>query len=395
MKTVLIVDDDVNIGRLFDYALQKAGFSVMVARDGSQGLALAIKQPPDVAVLDVMMPGVHGYELCRRLRANPQTAHIKIVFLTARTQPVDEQEAMRAGADRFLSKPVMPGELVDEIESLLALEREEVSLHTRPLPGIRQRRTAESEPEAKSRGRLVACFSPSPGVGVTTLSVNLSLAFALLLRAKVPLVELHATQGSVLPAFGLGPESLRGNLRAAGEDLSWDTLLQHLVNHPSGVRILPGPPPDSEVPPVLSRQALSILLSRFPLVLTDTSSEPDTRVQSALLTADLILLMTTPEPPVLRAVAQLIQALRSLEYPNQQILLVVNNVRPKPDISIEQIRKGMRRPVFGIIPHEPRMKEMIRAGQPLLIAEPRSAVAQAIGRMSTQIAQGFRLIASA
>jgi MinD-like ATPase involved in chromosome partitioning or flagellar assembly len=161
------------------------------------------------------------------------------------------------------------------------------------------------------------------------------------------------------------------------------------------VRILPGPPPDSEVPPVLSRQALSILLSRFPLVLTDTSSEPDTRVQSALLTADLILLMTTPEPPVLRAVAQLIQALRSLEYPNQQILLVVNNVRPKPDISIEQIRKGLRRPVFGIIPHEPRMKEMIRAGQPLLIAEPRSAVAQAIGRMSTQIAQGFRLIASA
>jgi MinD-like ATPase involved in chromosome partitioning or flagellar assembly len=230
---------------------------------------------------------------------------------------------------------------------------------------------------------------------VTTLSVNLSLAFALSLRAKVALVELHTTQGSVLPAFGLGPESLRGDLRAAGEDLSWDALLQHLVSHPSGVRILPGPPPGSDVSPVLSRRALSVLLSRFPLVLSDTSSEQDTRVQSALLTSDLILLMTTPEAPVLRAVTQLIQALRSLQYPNQQILLVVNNVRSKPDISIEQIRKGIRRPVFGILPHEPRMKEMIHAGQPLLIAEPRSAVAHAIGRMCTRIAQGFRLNASA
>ena len=108
MLKALIVDDDRNIVKLLNFTLQNAGFSVTTARNGDEGLALAKAHSPDVVIVDVMMPGMHGYDLCRRLRASQGTAHAKIVFLTARSQPIDEQEARKAGGDLFLSKPVMP-----------------------------------------------------------------------------------------------------------------------------------------------------------------------------------------------------------------------------------------------------------------------------------------------
>jgi MinD-like ATPase involved in chromosome partitioning or flagellar assembly len=207
----------------------------------------------------------------------------------------------------------------------------------------------------------------------------------------MPLVELHPTQDNLLPMLGFGSESIRGNLRATGHELGWDTLVLHLVDHPSGVRVLPAPPPGSNVPPLLTRQALSLLLAMFPLALVDAASELDARVQSALLAADLILLVMTPEVPAIRATLRAMQALRTLEFPERQILLVVNNLLPRATVPIDQIRKGMRRPIFAVIPYEPGMRDVSRAGRPLLVAQPRSPAAQAIGRISVQLARGFKL----
>jgi CheY-like chemotaxis protein len=408
VKRILIVDDDPNLGKLFDFALQKAGFEVLIARDGNQGLAMAMEHRPDAAVLDVMMPGFHGYELCRRLRADPGTAHIKIIFLTARTQPIDRQEAMRAGADLFLSKPVLPADLVQEIRTLLGIEGEsapespemesEPELKDVPEPE-RQERPAAARPAAvrpsRAKGHLLVCYSPSSRVGVTTLSVNLALAFALSRRAETPLIELHPTPSDVLSTLGLGTESLRGNLKATGNELSWDTLLLHLVDHPSKVRVLPAPPLGSDVPPLLTRQAISLLLFRYPLVLADAASELDARVQSALLAADLIFLVTTPQTAALRSALQSLQELRALEYPERQILLVVNQIQPQAEIPVEQIAKGIRHSVFAVIPHEPAMSETARTGRPLLALRPKSPAAQVIARMAIKIARGFNLPAPA
>jgi pilus assembly protein CpaE len=226
---------------------------------------------------------------------------------------------------------------------------------------------------------------------VTTLSVNLALAFAVSLQVEMPLIELHPAQDNVLIALGLGSESLRGNLRATGSELNWDTLVLHLVEHPKGVRVLPAPPPGSDVPSVLTRRAMSLLLSRYPLVLVDAASELDARVQSALLAADLILLVMTPEATVIRSALQAIQDLRALEFPERQILLVMNNVQPQPDIPVAQIAKGIKRPIFSVIPYEPGMRDTIRTGRPLLLTQPGAPASRAIARISTQLAQGFKL----
>jgi CheY-like chemotaxis protein/MinD-like ATPase involved in chromosome partitioning or flagellar assembly len=393
VRQVLIVDDDPNICKLLAFALERAGFAATTAQNGDQGLALATQKPPDVAILDVMMPGVNGYELCRRLRADTRTQRIKIIFLTARSQPIDEQEALKAGADRFLSKPIMHEDLVREINLLLPDEESAVSAPSTPEPETTavEKEHTKITPPSRTRGRLIVCFSPSSRVGVTTLAVNLAVAFSASLRARTPLFELHTVQDSVLPAFGFGSESIRGNLRATGDELNWDTLIFHFLDHPTGVRVLPAPPPGTNVPPVITRQALSLLLSKYPLVLADAASELDIRVQSTLLAADLILLMITPEVTSIRAAIQTIQNLRALDFSEQQILLIVNNVHRQPQVPVDQIAKGMRRPVFSVIPHEPEVQNAFRSGRPLLVASPRSPASRAIGRIAMQLARAFNI----
>ncbi|MFN2156094.1 MAG: response regulator, partial [Anaerolineae bacterium] len=193
MKRILIVDDDPEICRLVEFALQQAGFAVLIAEDGQKGLAMAREHQPDVAILDVMMPSMHGYELCRRLRADPRTAEAGIIILTARSQPIDEQAAMKAGADLFVAKPVVLSELVERVQALL--HKVEQKAATAPLPRPKPKPAAKTEPIAKNGGRLVACLGPVPGTGVTTLAINLALAFAAWQRNAIPLVDVGGAPG--------------------------------------------------------------------------------------------------------------------------------------------------------------------------------------------------------
>ena len=391
MKQVLVVDDDRNIGKLLDFALQQAGFAVLIARNGDEGLMLAAEYHPDVAILDVMMPGMNGYELCRRLRADPQTTHARIIFLTARSQPIDERAALSAGADLFLSKPVLPDELVTHIQTLLLEEKQILSAPPEPEQPVEKEPELAAPPPVKPKGRLIACFSPTPKTGVTALSVNLALGLAVSLRKQVPLVELHKAPSGVLTALGLEADLHRGNLQATGPKVNWDTLLLHLVEHPAGVRILPAPPHESEVPPILTEQAVSLLRTRFPVTVADVEHTLDERVKPVLLAADAILLLTTPDVPAIRLMVQAMQALRKLEYPGRQVLLVVNNVRAQPGVPIERLTEGIKHPIFAVIPHEPTMADTLRAGRPILAVKPKSLTSQAIGRMTMQLVKGFKL----
>ena len=118
----------------------------------------------------------------------------------------------------------------------------------------------------------------------------------------------------------------------------------------------------------------------------------ETPVRPVLLAADVVLLLTTPEVPAIRSMLQAIQALRALEYPDRQTLIVVNNVRPRGGIPVEKLAEGIKRPIFGVIPHEPAMVEALRSGRPLLALRPRSTASQAIARMSMRLSRGFKLL---
>ncbi len=123
MTAVLVVDDDADIRDLVAFKLAQAGYEVDRAADGAGALAAVARRRPDLAILDVTMPGMSGIDLCRSLRADPETASVLVLLLTARAQERDVEAGFAAGADDYVVKPFSPRELVSRVEALLARAR--------------------------------------------------------------------------------------------------------------------------------------------------------------------------------------------------------------------------------------------------------------------------------
>jgi len=116
---ILVADDEDDVRDLIVYRLTRSGYDVLEAKDGQQALELALANTPDLAVLDVMMPKLDGYELTRRLRADDATSRIPVILLTARTQEADVSQGFEVGADDYLKKPFNPDELVARVRAVL------------------------------------------------------------------------------------------------------------------------------------------------------------------------------------------------------------------------------------------------------------------------------------
>ncbi|MBI5393841.1 MAG: response regulator transcription factor [Verrucomicrobia bacterium] len=117
--TVLIVEDEPDVLDLVVYHLQKAGFKTLTARDGDAGLRKAGDQRPALVVLDLMLPGLDGTEVCKRLKADPRTAQIPIIMLTAKADEVDRVLGLELGAEDYVTKPFSPRELVLRVKTIL------------------------------------------------------------------------------------------------------------------------------------------------------------------------------------------------------------------------------------------------------------------------------------
>ena len=116
---VLVVEDDPDIAQLVAHYLEKAGFSADLLANGREALATIAARPPDVLVLDLMLPQVDGLEICRVVRGNPATAGIPIIMLTARAEESDRIVGLEIGADDYLAKPFSPNELVARVRALV------------------------------------------------------------------------------------------------------------------------------------------------------------------------------------------------------------------------------------------------------------------------------------
>jgi DNA-binding response OmpR family regulator len=123
MSKVLIADDDPDILDLVAFKLEQAGHHLVTAGDGITALAEARREPPDVVVLDVSMPGMSGLDICRELRADPATAAIPVILLTARAQEADVEAGFDVGADDYVTKPFSPRELVSRVAVVLGRVR--------------------------------------------------------------------------------------------------------------------------------------------------------------------------------------------------------------------------------------------------------------------------------
>ena len=118
-EIILVVEDDEDIQELLSYNLQSAGYGVIPSRDGYEALEAARKRLPDLVILDLMMPGISGFDVCRELRRDERTARIPIIMLTARGDEVDRIVGLELGADDYVVKPFSPRELLLRIKAVL------------------------------------------------------------------------------------------------------------------------------------------------------------------------------------------------------------------------------------------------------------------------------------
>lgn len=116
---ILIVDDEPNIVLSLDYLVRKKGFTPFIARNGSEALAIAEKEKPNLVVLDIMMPDIDGYEVCKQIKANASLEFTKIIFLSAKSRQEDIDKGLAMGADQYVTKPFSTKQIMQEIINLL------------------------------------------------------------------------------------------------------------------------------------------------------------------------------------------------------------------------------------------------------------------------------------
>ncbi len=133
-ERILVVDDDRDICRSIEVVLRLEGYDVRVAHEGEDALDQAMRAQPDLVLLDMMMPGIDGYEVTKRLRHDPRTATASIIMLTARALPADKVLGLTAGCDDYIVKPFDPSELVARVQS--ALRRSRQMREVSPLTGL-------------------------------------------------------------------------------------------------------------------------------------------------------------------------------------------------------------------------------------------------------------------
>ena len=116
---ILIVDDEPNIVVPLQFLMEQNGYQALVAQSGEEALETISKEEPDLVLLDIMLPGIDGFEVCEIVRLKPEWRHIRIIFLTAKGRDVDIAKGMVLGADEYITKPFSNQQIIDAVTNLL------------------------------------------------------------------------------------------------------------------------------------------------------------------------------------------------------------------------------------------------------------------------------------
>jgi pilus assembly protein CpaE len=323
---------------LVSRSLSRVGFDVTTAESGSAALAIVDEVNPDLIILDVMMPEMDGYEVCRSLRDKTNTNQLPILMLTALDSLEEKIRGFEAGADDYMTKPFQPAELQARVRVLL-------------------RRMARATGETtRLTGKVIAVFSLRGGAGVSTVAVNLAASLAQLWDIQTGLMDLSLIAGQSALMLNLSLRHTWADLvEIPEEDIDNELLNDLLLPHASGVQVLAAPryPEQSELlTNAKVAYVIHMLSQRFHYVVLDLPHDFHEITLSGLDSADQILTVMAPELSSVLAMDTTLEVFDSLEYTPDKVKIALNQTVGRGGLSLEDIEGALKRPIDLVIPHD-------------------------------------------
>jgi len=359
---VLIIDDDTDRAALTKIILNKAGYQCMNAYDGEQGINMARSARPNLILLDLVMPGMNGFDVCIQLRKMPETIDTPVIFLTAKSETANKVKGLQVGADDYVTVP---------------FERDELLLRVRAL--LRRTKASPMERQGGQPGKIIAVFNLRGGAGCTTLAVNLAVGLKNLWNQEVGLVDFSLPIGVANIYLNIRPQhSISELTEYFPEMLDKEMIEKHLTFHESGIYLLGGifEPANAEK---VTEQHVTAVLDRmreqFSYVLVDTSHDFSPQTLSIFDKADEILIPIPPDIASLLLTKASMQIFGDLGYIQDKIRLVVNWTFKENGLSIEQIQEAFQHPIGTLIQYDTGVSESISTGIPAILSQSKSLVA--------------------
>jgi DNA-binding response OmpR family regulator/CO dehydrogenase nickel-insertion accessory protein CooC1 len=379
-EKILIVDDDVESLKLIGLMLKRQGYEVVAAHAGQVALQKAHEEQPNLIILDVMMPDMDGYEVCKRLRENPQTVSIPIIMFTAKTMVDDKVAGFEAGADDYLTKPTHPAELSSRVKAVLARSQQ-------------QRRDSDSAGTQRNRNMALGFLGVKGGVGTTTLSS--SVAGLLAREQQTILTDLRPGQGTLGPSLGYtNAFSLANLLRFPVNEINSSQIQNLLVTHKSGIRLLLSSTNPQESQINMTPDAVSEILKAMESITThrlfDLGAGLNRVTMRLLRELDRTVLLVEPNHISTILAQATLQEIQTVGVPLDRISLVIyNRTQSTVQLPWQEVEQILGKEVQAIISPAPELAyQAAEAGQPITHFQPSSIVAGQIGKLVEELVRG-------
>jgi pilus assembly protein CpaE len=375
-EKILIVDDDIDSLKLIGLMLQRHGYEVMAASSGTQALQKAGAELPDLIILDIMMPDMDGYDVCRRLRAEPNTQAIPIIMFTAKTLVDDKVAGFEAGADDYLTKPTHPAELASRVKAILA-------------------RSAGQRRSETSRSTTIAVIGAKGGVGTTTLALN--MAASMVMAGETPIVtDFRLGAGSL--GLMLGAEGITGLanvLSKPAAEIQPSLIEGELILHTSNLRALVSSSQPREAllkyPIESALAAINGLRTLGRPAIFDLGSNFNETISRLQREMDQIVLVVDPSSVTATLAREL---LHELGGPGRTHVVVINRQQSNGQLPWNEVEQMLNHELRAIISEASDLAlKAVQGNLPMVMLQPNSIFANQITKLCADLTAHARPVA--